>query len=58
MNEGDHEAIGIDGAEGKKPDGSAPPGAIDVTKLAAKVYKLMLDEIRLERARGSTARKR
>lgn len=58
MDEGEHEAIGVGDAEDKKPDESAPAGAIDVAKLTAKVYKLMVDELRLERARGSAARKR
>jgi hypothetical protein len=35
----------------KAPDG-APAAAIDVAKLTAKVYRLMLDDLRLDRARG------
>ena len=41
------------------PEGSAAPaGKIDMAKLVAKVYKLMRDEIRLEKARGARARGR
>ncbi len=35
--------------------GGRPTGEVDVQKLADKVYRLMLAEVRLERARGRPA---
>lgn len=48
------------GADPRSPaaGSAAAPGKIDMAKLAAKVYKLMREEIRLERARGAGARGR
>ena len=45
-------------AEEQKASGDAPAVAIDVAKLTAKVYRLMLDDLRLERARGAAMRNR
>ena len=36
---------------------SASGSAIDIEKLAEKVYKLMCDDARLDRARGKTPRR-
>jgi hypothetical protein len=35
---------------------AAPAGGVDIAKLTAKVYLLMLDELRLERSRGAAMR--
>ena len=46
------------GPHEQKAPGDAPAGAIDIAKLTAKVYRLMLDELRLEQARGAATRNR
>ena len=47
------------GDERRPADGAGPaPPAIDVARLAQKVYTLMRDELRLERARGAVVRSR
>ena len=45
-----------DSAGGKAAAGEAP--AIDIARLADKVFRLMQDELRLERARGAAAGRR
>lgn len=37
----------------QKASGDAPAAAIDLAKLTAKVYQLMVEDLRLERARGA-----
>lgn len=57
---GEHEEVehvAADEQEQKAP-GEAPAAAIDVAKLTAKVYQLMLDDLRLDRARGAGMRNR
>ena len=39
--------------QGDRPHDGQPP-VIDIARLAEKVYALMREELRLERARGST----
>jgi hypothetical protein len=42
------------GAEaGTEREGADQPGAVDIVKLADKVQRLLIDELRLERARGA-----
>ena len=55
-HEGEHGDA--DHQEGSAQNASAPGGTIDIAKLTAKVYQLMRDELRLERARGAGARNR
>ncbi len=38
------------------PASNPKPNAVDVETLAQKVYKLMLEDIRLQKARGQTTR--
>ena len=38
---------------GHPEDSPAPAPVVDVAQLAQKVYRLMRDELRLERARGA-----
>jgi hypothetical protein len=38
------------------PASSPKPDAVDVETLAQKVYKLMLEDIRLQKARGQNTR--
>jgi hypothetical protein len=47
-----------DHQDGSAKNASAPGATIDIAKLTAKVYQLMRDELRLERARGAGARNR
>ena len=51
---GEHEAehAAADEPE-QKASGDAPAAAIDLAKLTAKVYRLMVEDLRLERARGA-----
>ena len=51
---GEHEAehAGADEHE-QKGSGDAPVAAIDLAKLTAKVYRLMIEDLRLDRARGA-----
>lgn len=46
------------GTETPQANGSpeSAPAAIDIATLAAKVYRLMLDDVRLERARNALRR--
>jgi len=37
----------------QKASGEAPAPAIDLDKLTAKVYRLMVEDLRLDRARGA-----
>jgi hypothetical protein len=41
---------GRESAETRDPQS---PGAIDATRVAERVYRLMMDEVRLARARGA-----
>jgi hypothetical protein len=52
----DDDEHGHDEAGGEPPPGAdqGAPGEIDIALLAAKVHKLMQDELRLEKARGAT----
>ena len=52
MSTGDHDQAGA-GAQGEsgKQAGAQHPAAVDVNRLAEKVYQLMLAEARLARAR-------
>jgi hypothetical protein len=40
-------------AEAQPGSADGPPPAIDIERLAAKVRQLMLDDVRLEKARGA-----
>ena len=51
---GEHEAEhGAADEHEQKASGDAPVAAIDLAKLTAKVYRLMVEDLRLERARGA-----
>ena len=50
--EHDDEHVAAD-ADQQKASGEAPAAAIDIAKLTAKVYRLMVEDLRLERARGA-----
>jgi hypothetical protein len=56
MDQDEHEPEHEGGDHGSGQPGAdgATPGAIDITQLAAKVHKLMQDELRLEKARGAS----
>jgi hypothetical protein len=54
--EGEHGDTDLQDGSAKNP--SAPGATIDIAKLTAKVYQLMRDELRLERARAAGARDR
>ena len=43
---------------GQEQHDRQPAGPIDMRKLADKVYRLMLADLRLERARGAPSRRR
>jgi hypothetical protein len=45
-------AASRDAADADRADGQAPP-AVDVAQLAEKVYRLLREELRLDRARGA-----
>ncbi len=45
----------ISAIEAQASNPEASPAAIDIEKLTDRVYRLMQAEVRLERARGSTA---
>ncbi len=47
----------VDGDRPPEIRGERRPGEVDVQKLADKVYRLMLAEVRLERARGRPLRR-
>ncbi len=56
MDELDRDAVADEEDEGSpRAEGGRRPGEVDVEKLADRVYKLMLAEVRLERARGRPA---
>lgn len=46
----------VSGAAQSTAPGNAGASAINVEQLAAKVYQLMLEDVRLARARGGTCR--
>ena len=51
---GEHDAEHVASDEPEqKASGDAPAAPIDVAKLTAKVYRLLLEDLRLERARGA-----
>ena len=50
--EHDDEHVAAD-ADEQKASGDAPAAAIDIAKLTAKVYRLIVEDLRLERARGA-----
>ena len=39
--------------EPQTPSGDAPAAPVDLAKLTAKVYRLLLEDLRLDRARGA-----
>jgi hypothetical protein len=48
-----NEHAASDEHEQKAPAGDAPPAPVDLATLTAKVYRLLLEDLRLDRARGA-----
>jgi hypothetical protein len=56
--DGSNETGGVATASTEHPAGADPATEIDIVRLADKVYRLMREELRLERARGASIGRR